>query len=203
MNGLFSIRRSVAALAALGALALGSAGCAPEGPAQPPLAGAALGGSFSLIDQDGRRVTDREFAGRYRLMYFGYTFCPDVCPTDVQVLTAGLRQFEGLHPARAARVQPIFITIDPERDRPAELKAFVSAFHPRLIGLTGKPAEIAAAVKAYGGFAQKRPVDGASGYLMDHSNTVVLYGPEGQPIAIVPIDQGAPAVAAALDRWVR
>ena len=110
----------------------------------PPLKGATMGGPFTLTDQNGRRVSDRDFAGKYRLVYFGYTFCPDVCPVDLQVIGAGLRRFEASDPARAARVQPIFITVDPARDTPAVLRQYVAAFHPRLIGLTGSAEEIAA-----------------------------------------------------------
>ena len=84
----------------------------------------ALGGPFTLTDQDGRTRTDRDFAGRYRIMYFGYTFCPDVCPTDMQTVGAGLRLFEAKDPVRGAKVVPIFVTVDPKRDTPAVLKAF-------------------------------------------------------------------------------
>src|SRR3954452_21542461 len=120
-------------LALLLALAPIACGKAPE----PPLAGAAVGGPFTLVDQNGRTVTDRDFAGRYRIVYFGFAHCPDVCPTDLQKIGEGLSRFEKKDPERGARVQPIFITVDPERDRPAELKPWVAAFHPRLVGLTG------------------------------------------------------------------
>src|ERR1051326_2147709 len=111
-------------------------------PPPGPLAGATMGGPFTLTDQNGRQVSDRNFAGKYRLIYFGYTFCPDVCPIDMQVIGAGLRRFEAQDAARAARVQPIFISVDPARDTPPVLRQFVAAFHPRMIGLTGSQAEI-------------------------------------------------------------
>ena len=115
------------------------AACSPAGDQPPPLQGATMGGPFALTDQNGKTVRDTDFAGRYRLIYFGYTFCPDVCPVDLQSIGQALRAFEKAHPALAARVQPIFITVDPERDTPAVLKPYVAAFHPRLIGLTGTP----------------------------------------------------------------
>src|SRR3954462_8905425 len=89
--------------------------------AQPPLAAAAIGGPYSLVDQNGRAVSDRDFAGRYRIVYFGYTHCPDVCPTDLATISQALTLFEKKDPARAAKVQPLFITVDPARDTPAVL----------------------------------------------------------------------------------
>lgn len=172
---------AVAAAAALGWMRFAA-------PAGPPgnLAGASLGGPFSLIDQDGRTVRDSDFAGRYRLIYFGYGFCPDVCPTDLALIGRGLAAFEAGDAARGARVAPIFITIDPGRDTPAVLKPFVAAFHPRLIGLTGTPAQIAAVSRAYGVYARRMETSDPENYLMDHSAMVYLYGPDGRPIAFLP-----------------
>src|SRR3546814_14600357 len=107
-------------------------------------------GGFTLTNQDGERVADTDFAGRYRLVYFGFTYCPDVCPVDLQIIGQALRQLEQNHPEVAARVQPSFISVDPERDTPPVLKEYVAAFHPRLVGLTGTPEEIADAPKRYG-----------------------------------------------------
>ena len=169
----------------------------------PPLAGARMGGAFTLTNQDGVQVSDRDFVGKYRLIYFGYTFCPDVCPVDVQNLMAGFRVFEKSAPALAARTQPIFITVDPQRDTPPALKQFVSAFHPRLIGLTGTPAEIADVAKRYAVYFQKAPGADPKAYLVDHSRSAILYGPDGSPIAIIPQD-GTPAkIATELARWIK
>jgi protein SCO1/2 len=179
-------------------------GCGPASPERPDLAGATMGGPFSLQGSNGRRVSDREFAGKYRIVYFGYTFCPDVCPVDLQVVGAGLRQFEQSDPERAARVQPIFISVDPRRDTPDVLRQYVAAFHPRLIGLTGSEAEIARVARAYGVYYSIEPPARPGGeYLVSHSRLIVLYGPQGEPIAILPHDQGAAGLAAQLDRWVR
>ncbi len=178
------------------------AACSPGDNAPPPLEGAAIGGPFTLTDQNGQRVSDRDFAGKYRIVYFGFTYCPDVCPVDLQLIGQALRQFETSDPARAAKVQPIFISVDPERDTPAVLKDYVAAFHPRLIGLTGSPAEITAAAKAHGVYYAKQGADGAKDYLVDHSRVALLFAPDGKPIAILSHDKGADAIAAELDRWV-
>ena len=183
----------------LAALLLGACSAASA----PPLQGATMGGPFTLTDQNGRRVSDREFAGRYRLIYFGYTFCPDVCPVDMQAIGAGLRQFEAREPALAARVQPIFISVDPARDTPGVLRQFVAAFHPRLIGLTGSEAEIAQVAREYRIFYERGEPGAGGGYTVDHTRMAVLYGPEGQPIALIPHDSGAAGIAAELERWVR
>ena len=181
-------------------------GCRGQAGAAVPLEGATMGGPFTLTDQNGRRVSDSQFAGKYRLVYFGFTFCPDVCPTDLQAIGAGLRQFEQSDPARAARVQPIFITVDPARDTPEVLRRYVANFHPRLIGLTGTEPEIAAVARTYRIFYQRgtpapgRPVEE---YGVDHSRQTVLYGPAGNPITIVAADRGASVVADELSRWVR
>ena len=182
------------------------AGCGSPGggdSASPPLAGARIGGPFTLVDQDGRTVTDQSYAGKWRTMYFGYSFCPDVCPVDLQRLMQGYRQFAKDHPAEAAKLQPIFVSIDPERDTPAVLKQYVGAFGPPLVGLTGTPAQIAATAKAYAVYYAKRPEGGASDYLMDHARSTILFDPAGKPIALLPTDQNGGAVAAELARWVR
>jgi protein SCO1/2 len=184
------------------ATALALAACTPSQPAaRPPLEGARIGGTFALTDQDGRGVTDRSFAGQYRLMYFGYTFCPDVCPTDMQNIGAGLKLLETSDPALAQRVTPVFVTVDPARDTPPVLKQFVRAFHPRMVGLTGSAAAITAVEKAYGVYAKKGVAAPGGGYLLDHQNTVYLMDPSGKPLALIPADDGPQAVADEIARW--
>jgi protein SCO1/2 len=184
----------------LAALAL--AGCS-GGSEEPPLKGAAIGGPFTLTDQDGRPATERDFAGRYRIMYFGFTHCPDVCPTDLAVIGQALRRFEKSDPARAARVTPIFVSVDPERDTPAVLKEYVAAFHPRLVGLTGTPQQVAETAKRYGVYYGREEAGAGGGYNVNHSRLAELIGPKGEPIALLPYEKGAEALAAELDRWVR
>ncbi|WP_445177155.1 SCO family protein [Rhizorhapis sp. SPR117] len=202
---------SIAFLAALSLAACNSSqdGAARQGEA--PLAGASIGGPFTLTNQDGAKVSWKDFDGQYRIMYFGYSYCPDICPLDLQKLMQGYRQFAKQDSARAARVQPIFITIDPERDTVPVVKNYVSAFDPKLIGLTGTPEEIAKVAKEFAVYYAKDGKDGASDYLVNHSRSPYLMGPDGKPIAILPTDQpntdedeGSPqAVAAELDRWVK
>ena len=197
-----SARISRAAKGVLLALAIALAGCGSAAPAgDPPLAGAAIGGPFTLVDKTGRTVRWADFAGHYRIVYFGYTFCPDACPTDVGVAMRGLAQFAKAHPALADRVVPIFISIDPARDTPEVVGQFAAAFSPRLVGLTGTPAQVDAAAKAFAVYYGRGRVT-AGGYLMEHSRIAYLMGPNGEPIDMLPVDKGAAAVAADLAAWV-
>lgn len=183
--------------------ALIAGGCSSQVAQKPPLDGARIGGPFVLTAQNGKTIRNNDFDGKYRLVYFGYTYCPDVCPVDLQLIGQGLRSFEKSDPARAARVQPIFISVDPARDTPAVLKDYVAAFHPRLIGLTGTEAQVAGVAKGYGVYFAAAKTEGAGEYLVDHSRIVFLMGTKGEPIAIVPHDKGADAIASELDRWVQ
>lgn len=184
---------------------LAIAACSPSAPSseRPPLEGARIGGPFRLLDQDGHPRTEHDYRGKWRVMYFGYTFCPDVCPVDMGNVGAGLKAFEAKDAARAAKVVPIFVSVDPARDTPAVLKQFVAAFHPRMVGLTGTPAQIAAAAKAYSIYYAKGEASAAGGYLVNHSRQTYLFDPAGKPIALVPADQSPQAVTEALDHWVK
>ena len=196
------MNKPFAMLLAAAGLALGACSGAPTD--EPPLQGAAIGGPFNLIDQTGRPFDEARLQGKYRLVYFGYSYCPDVCPVDLQKLMQGLRAFERSDPARAAKLQPIFVTVDPKRDTPAVLRQYVAAFHPRLIGLTGSDAQIAAAAKRYAVYYKQRPADGGvSGYLMDHGRQTMLFGPAGEPIALVAQEGTAEQIAAEYARWVK
>lgn len=187
--------------------ALVLAACSPQADtastARPPLAGARIGGPFTLTDQDGHTVSDRQFAGRYRVMYFGYTYCPDVCPTDMQNIGAGLRLLEKRDPAIAARIVPIFVTVDPERDTPPVVKQFVRAFHPRIVGLTGTPAAIDSVTKEFSVYHAKGETAPGGGYMVNHTNQTYLMDPAGKPLALVPADRNPQAVADELKRWVQ
>ena len=167
-----------------------------------PLAGSAIGGPFTLVDKTGGTVRWSDFAGKYRVVYFGYTFCPDACPTDVNTLMQGFARFTAAHPVQAARTQPMFISIDPARDTPKIVGEFASAFSPRLLGLTGSESQVAQAVQSFRVYRSKGAVT-PGGYLMDHSRISYLMGPNGGPLSMLPTDQGADAVAAELARWVK
>ena len=137
-----------------------------------------VGGPFQLTDQHGKRVSDREFRGRYMLIYFGYSFCPDVCPTTLAVMAQALDKLGD----RTRQVTPVFITIDPERDTPKVLDDYMKAFGPNFIGLTGSPAEIKNVEKEYRVYAAKKPLEGGN-YGMDHSSVIYLMGPNGKMIS--------------------
>lgn len=191
------------------AFGLALTGCSAEPQAQgsgndslPPLAGAAIGGEFELVSEDGETVRWSDFDGQYRTVYFGYAYCPDICPTDNQRAMAGLRAFEQANPDAAAQIQPIFISIDPERDTPEVVGEFTDAFHPRLIGLTGSAEQIEDAASSFAVFYAEGEDSDGGGYLMDHSNVTYLFGPNGKPIATLPTDEGAEAVAEELAKWV-
>ncbi len=141
----------------------------------------AIGGPFALIDPQGKTVTDADFRGRVMIVYFGYTFCPDVCPTTLGLLGQAL---DKLSPDERKQVAPIFITVDPERDTPQVMGSYVVNFAPDLIGLTGTPDSIAAATRAYHVYAKKHPEPDGS-YSMDHSSIIYLMGRDGSYRAIL------------------
>ncbi len=169
----------------------------------PPLEGAAIGGPFVLTGEDGGRVDSRQFDGNYRMVYFGYTFCPDVCPTDVAKLMKGYQRFAKVDATRAARVVPIFITLDPARDTPQVLKAWTEEFDPRLIGLTGSEREIEAVAKQNAVYFKREKPNAQGAYMVDHAQMALLFGPKGEPITLIPLDRDFETIAAELDRWVR
>jgi cytochrome oxidase Cu insertion factor (SCO1/SenC/PrrC family) len=137
---------------------------------------ALVGGPFTLTDQTGKRVTDQDFRGKFMLVFFGFTNCPDVCPTALQVMAAAL---DKLGP-NAERITPVLISIDPQHDTPALLAAYVASFHPRLVGLTGSQAEIDAVAKAYRVYVKKVPdPKSTAGYTMDHSSIIYVMGMDG------------------------
>ncbi len=142
-----------------------------------------FGGPFSLTAANGRRVTDAEFLGRFMLVYFGYTHCPDVCPVDLFTMGEALK----LLGAQADRVQPLFITVDPERDKAELVGEYALSFHPRLIGLSGTNEEIEAAVRAYKVRRVKyTPANDPANYGVDHSSLTYLMGPDGKFRTLIP-----------------
>jgi len=158
--------------------------------------GLSLGGPFTLTDQTGRPVTEKDFAGRWQLVYFGYAFCPDVCPTELGNMVAAL---DSLGP-KADGVVPLFITIDPARDTPAALADYVGRFHPRLIGLTGSPEQVADVARKYRVYFAKSENRDMREYLMDHSSFIYLVGPDGLVRELFRPGTSPDAIAAALLR---
>lgn len=155
-----------------------------------------IGGPFSLTDQNGTARQDADFRGKLMLVYFGYTYCPDICPTTLAAMSQALDQ---LGP-EADQVQPIFITVDPERDTPAQLKLYAANFHPRLLALTGSDDQVAAAEKDYRVYAKKVTEPGNADYLMDHSSFIYLMDRNGKLAALIPPGSDPGAMAAAIRR---
>ncbi|MFN3745089.1 MAG: SCO family protein [Hyphomicrobiaceae bacterium] len=146
----------------------------------PSTGRALVGGPFTLVDHTGKTVTEKDFRGRYLLIYFGFTHCPDVCPSALQVVAAALDKLG----AKADQVVPIFITVDPERDTPEQLASYVPSFHPRLVGLTGTQEQIAAAAKAYRVYAKKvEDPKSSAGFTYDHTSLIYLMDREGAYVA--------------------
>ena len=154
-----------------------------------------IGGPFTLTDHTGQRVSDADFRGRHMLVYFGFTFCPDVCPTELSTM---VRALEALGPAGES-VVPLLITIDPARDTPDALASYVALFDERLIGLTGTDEEIAAVADAYRVFYARAPDTGqTTTYLMDHSAYIYLMAPTGENLVVFPQGVGPERMAEAL-----
>jgi cytochrome oxidase Cu insertion factor (SCO1/SenC/PrrC family) len=141
-----------------------------------------VGGPINLIDHTGRRRADAEFRGKFLLVYFGYSYCPDVCPTDLMSIAAAM---DLLGPI-GGDIQPLFITIDPERDTVEHLADYVTAFHPSLIGLTGTPEEIRKLALAYKAYYAKVEAPDGSDYAIDHTGFIYLIGPDGQYLGFFP-----------------
>jgi protein SCO1 len=154
------------------------------------LANASIGGPFVLTDQNGAKRSDRDFRGHWMLLYFGYTYCPDVCPTTLALMSSTV---EKLGPD-AGRVIPVFITVDPERDTPSVLKSYLAAFGPQFIGLTGTPSDIAKVARAYRVYYKKVTLKGGA-YSLDHSSAIYLIDPNGNFVKAYDEQSGAAAIA--------
>jgi cytochrome oxidase Cu insertion factor (SCO1/SenC/PrrC family) len=164
----------------------------------PQSSGTALiGGPFTMVNQKSETVTEKTYAGQYTLVFFGFTFCPDVCPTELQVITAAFNQMG----ADAEKITPIFVTIDPERDTPDVMANYVTSFHPRLQGLTGTPEQVAVMAKAYHIYYQKVPdPKNPKDYEMDHSAIIYLMGPDGKFLKHFTYSTDAKALSDALQK---
>jgi protein SCO1/2 len=148
-------------------------------PSPSALGGAAIGGPFELVDQGGATRTEKDLLGRHALIYFGFTYCPDACPTALIAMAEAL---DRLGPD-ASRVQPVFVSVDPERDTVEAMAAYVRAVDDRLMGLTGTPEQVARAARAYRVFYRKSTPAGSADYLVDHTSLIYLMGPDGRYVA--------------------
>ena len=198
-------RYTLGAITLGAALALSACSQEPIGPSPDgvDLRGSSLGGDFTLTANSGERVSWSDFDGQYRMIYFGFTSCPDICPTDVQRFSQGLNQFEEANPDLAGKVQPMFVTVDPERDTVEVVDEFVGAFHPRLIGFTGTAEEIEAVKSAFGASSSNQPKDESGWYNVNHTAFTYLFAPDGAPLGVIPTDKMAEGVSTELERWVR
>jgi len=158
---------------------------------------ALIGGAFTLTDQDGKRVTDQDYRGKYMLVVFGYTTCPDVCPAELQTIANAVDVLGD----KADKVSPIFITVDPERDTVERVAEYVKNFHARFIGLTGSPDEIKQAARAYRVYYAKAEASGsAAGYLMDHSAFMYLMNPQGEYVTHFAYGTAPEKIAASIEK---
>jgi protein SCO1/2 len=157
--------------------------------------GLSLGGAFEMLNQEGRTVTQADFNGQLLVGYFGFTFCPDVCPTELGAIAAAV---DMLTPGDAGRVTPLFVTVDPERDTPALLKSYVTNFHPRMVGLTGSPAQVAEMARRFRVYYAKAARPEMSEYLMDHSSFIYLIGDNGKVRALLRPQSSPEDIAAAI-----
>lgn len=157
-----------------------------------------IGGPFTLTDHHGKPVTEKSFRGQFLLIYFGYGYCPDVCPTELANMTAAM----DLMGNKADKVAPLFVTVDPERDTPEFLADYVANFHPRLIGLTGTPDQIKSVAKAYKVYYAKSKRPGEGEYLMDHTSFVYLMGPDGRFLTLFRGQTAPDTIAKAVTRFM-
>lgn len=161
-----------------------------------------VGAPYSLTGSSGERIDSSAFAGDYQLIYFGYTFCPDICPTELLVMGQAVQTVAAADPDAAARIQPIFITVDPERDTPALMGEYVVNFHDRMIGLTGSPESIAKVAHDFRVYYAKVEGDDPENYLMDHSSFLYLVGPDDTLTAMLRTNNDPDAVARELLKLV-
>ncbi len=167
-----------------------SAGAETETKAKP-IAGSTVGGAFSLVDGAGKPVTEKSWPGKYKLVFFGFTSCPEICPTTLTAIGGALEKLGD----KAKEIQPLFITTDPGRDTPEVVNAYVKNFDPRIAGLTGTPEQLKAAEQTYKVYAAKRETDGGKDYTVDHSAFVYFMSPDDKMLAIMKGDAGASTIA--------
>lgn len=158
-----------------------------------------FGGPYTLIDHNSKTVTNKDYEGQYKLMYFGFTFCPAICPTELQKITVALNKMG----EDAKAVHPLFITVDPERDTPQKMKDYIGSFHPSITGLSGSQAQVSAMLKAYKIYAAKVQDPSMTEYTMDHSTFIYFIGPDGRLLHIFKLDDTADDLAATMTAWIK
>ena len=191
-RGMFLVAGIVLAAIAVFAVRLA---LAPDGP--PPVQ--AIGGPFTLVDHNGRPVSDRDFQGRLLLVYFGFTNCPDMCPLAMQEVAVALDALG----AASKDVQPLLVTVDPERDSPATMKRYVAQFHPAILGLTGTKEQTDAAARAYRVYAARAKGDSVEHhYSVDHTGLIYVMGKDGKYLAHFASGTSGATMAERLRRWL-
>ncbi len=156
----------------------------------------AIGGPFTMVNQDGETVTEADFAGQYKLMFFGFTYCPAICPTELNKVA---RVLDILGEEKAAKITPIFVSVDPERDDVETMKQYVEQFHPRLVGLTGSVEQVEAMKKQYKVFSKKVEMEMMDEYMVDHSSFLYLMGPDDKNLGIYPSTDTPDEIAADIE----
>jgi protein SCO1/2 len=196
MNGRHGlIRLSALGLLILCSIVFASALVMSQPPARAATSAVTIGGPFTLSAPDGTTVTDQTYRGKWLLVYFGYTFCPNSCPTMLLEIATALKK---LGPD-AAKVQPLFITVDPQRDTPEVMQQYTQSFDPRIVGLTGTPQQIAAVAQEYGVYSVRhRTGPGAEDYVMDHSTYLYVMDPRGKFVRAFDTDTSDDRIAGAL-----
>jgi protein SCO1/2 len=178
-----------AAFALLTGITISAVAAETENKAKP-IAGSTVGGAFTLVDGAGKSVTEKSWPGKYKLVFFGFTSCPEICPTTLTAIGGALEKLG----AKADKIQPLFVTTDPGRDTPEVVKAYVANFDPRIVGLTGTAEQLKSAESTYKVYAAKRDLEGKD-YTMDHSAFVYFMSPDDKMLAIMKGDAGASAIA--------
>lgn len=163
-----------------------------------PVTSDTFGGPFSLTDHTGETFTDKDLLGQYQLIYFGFTYCPAICPTELQKMTSALNILE----EKADQIQPVFITVDPERDTAEVMKTYISSFHPRFIGLTGTAEATEQIKRGYKVYAAKVDDPAFTEYTVDHSSFIYFISPEGQLLHIFKIEDSAQYLADTMSKWL-
>ncbi len=189
------VHLSVLGLVILASVTFASALIMSRLPARTATSAVTIGGPFTLSTPDGTAVTDQTYRGKWLLVYFGYTFCPNSCPTTLLEIAVALKK---LGPD-AAKVQPLFITVDPQRDTPEVMKQYVQSFDPRIVGLTGTPEQIAAAAQEYGAYYVRHKTGlGPENYVMDHSTYLYVMDPHGKFVRAFDTNTSGDRIADAL-----